>query len=78
MYNENKSAIRSPCVYPFFDGGKYNMSADIPSRGFSGFSVLSLPIFISLFSIFLLCVSVSRFQEKEKGGEMITINDNIK
>jgi hypothetical protein len=25
----------------------------------------------------LCCVSVSRFQEKEKRGEMITINDNI-
>jgi hypothetical protein len=24
------------------------------------------------------CWSVSHFQEKEKGGEMITINDNIK
>jgi hypothetical protein len=35
-------------------------------------------MFFSAFGLFNKGTSVSRFQEKEKRGEMITINDNIK
>ena len=52
-YNEYKSAINNAWVCPLELLGKYIMSIDIASLGFSGSTVLSFPSGVFLHSTFL-------------------------
>ena len=58
MYSENKSAINSPCVQPFFALGRYIISMEMLSRGITGFKDLVRPIPDDFFTAFLLSAQV--------------------
>jgi hypothetical protein len=58
---------RPICIACMFIGGTYTVQFDNVLKSKHGLSVQNKEL-----------TSVSRFQEKEKRGEMITINDNIK